>query len=190
MGTAFYVHPNILATSYHVIQGATTITAVRDTTRVRITSLLAFDPKRDVALLYTPLEGPALPLGWEDLEPFAQVQALGFVSEGSVQKIPAVFMAWEQIAGIWHMRLQGPVQPGMSGGPVLNREGRVVGLNRFTAAPDTPSAAVAVGVRAVRRLLDRSLAEPEFMDLAAFARKTGNRPKLQTRDNRLLITDQ
>ncbi|MBS3778993.1 MAG: trypsin-like peptidase domain-containing protein, partial [Desulfovermiculus sp.] len=86
-GTGFYIHPNILATSFHVIQGAKTITAEMDEGKVRIKSLLAFDADLDWALLYTPIRGASLPLGGEFLQPWTKLQTLGFSQGKSMQKI-------------------------------------------------------------------------------------------------------
>lgn len=189
-GTGFYIHPNILATSFHVVQGAETITAELDEGKVQIRALLAFDPDLDLAFLYTPIRGTPLPLGGEFLQPWTKLQTLGFSQGKSLQKIPVVFEDWERIKGIWHLRIQGPVQPGMSGGPVVNDQGRVLGMNRYTSDGSESSRAWAVEIQAVHRTLNQALAQPVFTAVSSFARQTGPGPTLRIEDKSIVITDE
>ncbi|MFP4428880.1 MAG: serine protease [Desulfovermiculus sp.] len=188
-GTAFYVRPNILATSYHLIQGAEIISVQVGEARIQITSVLAYDPDLDLALLYMPLRGTALPLDNDTPRPWTSLESLGFAQGESLQKVSVLFRNLEKIDGVWHLSFQGPIQPGMSGGPVLNPQGRVVGMNRFVSARDHFFSPQAMEVQALRQALDLALASPEFIDVSSFARQTSIQPKLNIEDQHIVITD-
>lgn len=188
-GTAFYVRPNILATSYHVIQGTENISVEAGEFQIQITSLLAYDPDLDLALVYMPLRGTPLPLGGDILEPWTSLQSVGFAQGESLQKVSVLFRNLEKIHDVWHLRMQGPIRPGMSGGPVLDSQNRVVGMNRFATDRDQFFTARAVEARALRQALDEALASLEFIDVNSFASQTSIEPRLLVTDEHILITD-
>lgn len=188
-GTAFYVRPNILATSYHIVQGSEAITVQIGEARIQITSILAYDPGLDLALLYMPLRGTPLPLDTEVPKPWTSLQSMGFARGKSLQKVSVLFQDLEKIHGVRHLCIQGSIQPGMSGGPVLNPQGRVVGMNRFVSDREQFFVPQAVEVRGLHQLLNQALVSPEFLDVKSFARRTSNEPSLHIKDQHIVITD-
>jgi len=133
-GSAFVVHPDgLLLTCYHV---------VKDSARIRVTLrgktypavLVSKDEKRDLAVLQINATGlPFLP--WVDsrsVELGEEVRAFGFplASElGDTLKVTrGTISGVEQEAGQPVFQVDSVVNPGNSGGPLLNERGQVVGV--------------------------------------------------------------
>ena len=190
VGSGFYIQSNILATSFQLVRGAETITAGKGKTVVQVQAVLTFDPDLDLALLYTPARGAPLPLDGHFLEPWSRLQTMGFAQGESVQKVPVLFQEWERFKGIWHLRIQGPVPRGMSGGPVVNDQGRVVGMVRYVAEGKPSSLAWAVDSKTIHRLFNQALDRPVFTRMSSFARQTGAGPRVRVQDQKIIITDE
>jgi S1-C subfamily serine protease len=130
-GTAFYLGPRTLVTADHVVAGCTTITLADGTPL----DLVAWDPELDIAALAAPT--PAA--DWLTLASDARLR-LG-------QRVHAAGFPYYAIAGT-SLHLTGgnvsalagidddqrffsfsaPVQPGNSGGPLIDAQGAVLGL--------------------------------------------------------------
>jgi serine protease Do len=124
--------------------------------------VLAFDPDNDLAALSVMADDlPTIELGKShDLRPGHWVMAVGHpwgvsgaVTGGIVigtgknlPGIPGGHRDW--IAVSLHMR------PGHSGGPLVDNEGRLVGINTMIAGPDV---GFAIPLHTVKRFLKRSL---------------------------------
>jgi S1-C subfamily serine protease len=128
-GTAFFVSKEGDAlTNAHVVEGCKRISV-----KGRVARLIAIDQKNDLALLGTAMTPPK----WATLRPTMQlgedVVAFGFplsgllTSEGNV-----VTGNVRALAGMRedrrYLQISAPVQPGNSGGPLLDRYGNVVGV--------------------------------------------------------------
>jgi hypothetical protein len=144
-GTGFFIGPNgLVLTSNHVIEGASRIGcrtgdgAVHDATVVRLSQL------NDLALLRVDFR-PTHYLGFAphgSLHPgervftigYGAVNFLGFseprFTEGAISALsgPDAEDSWMQITV--------PIQPGNSGGPVVNESGQVVGIIAAFAATE------------------------------------------------------
>ncbi len=130
-GTAFYVNATDLVTAAHVVEGCT---SVRHENGSRLT-VLQVDKALDLAVLVSRETSDAyLPLtGDTETGLGEKIMALGFpyrsllgqgltVTGGNVSALPR----HDDAAA--HLLFSAPVQPGNSGGPVLNRRGEVVGV--------------------------------------------------------------
>lgn len=136
-GTGFVLSPDgLLITNAHVIQGAKTMIAKAENGGLfPIRKILATDPYNDLALLQ--LEGkdlPCLPLAPPGSAVAGSRIAVigsplgleGTLSEGIVsarRKLPGQKREVLQISA--------PISPGSSGSPVLDSQGRVVGVASF-----------------------------------------------------------
>ena len=63
IGTGFYVHNNILATNFHVIEGANKVLVLADKSNaVAVEWVIGYDKVTDLALLFIPHIGTPLPI--------------------------------------------------------------------------------------------------------------------------------
>ncbi|WP_223693155.1 MarP family serine protease [Leifsonia poae] len=149
-GSGWVVSQGRVVTNAHVVAGASAI-VVRDpsTDQPMRASLIAFDPERDLAVLdVTGLTAPPLEIG-EDLSTGDQAYAAGYPGNGPYTVSPErvrdrmiargtdIYQSGSVDRDIYALR--GSVRPGNSGGPLLDSQGKVVGVvfARSTIDPDT-----------------------------------------------------
>ena len=133
-GTGFFLGQKCnVITNEHVISGATTIVLKTSQRRLYLGQLLAKDADRDLAILTT--NAPdcfALELEETDAgvgtEVFAVGNPLGL--EGTVTK-GIVSARRANSSGIKYIQIDAGLNPGNSGGPLVNQRGRVLGVNAF-----------------------------------------------------------
>lgn len=120
-------------TNEHVISGATTIVLRTSKRRLYVGQVLAKDTVRDLAILTTnapecfalQLEEASAGVG---TEVFAIGNPLGL--EGTVTK--GIVSATRTVSsGITYLQIDAVLNPGNSGGPLVNQRGRVLGVNTF-----------------------------------------------------------
>ncbi len=133
-GTGFLITATgLIVTNQHVIDGADEITVQANGQDVTA-AVVASDPANDIALLRANVTGTPLPLGSASGAMRGQdVMTLGFPLveiQGEGQK--AAFGRINAMSGladdIRYMQIDVPVQPGNSGGPLLNQQGAVIGI--------------------------------------------------------------
>src|SRR6266566_1215272 len=136
-GTGIVWDSGLVLTANHVVEQEDDIEVVVDEKRTKAT-LVGRDPATDLALLKVDgLSAPALPRAKvEDLKPGQIVLAIG--RPGSLKAtfgtISAVSSSWRGWRGseIEHLiQTNAPLYPGFSGGPLVDVEGRVVGMNSW-----------------------------------------------------------
>ena len=139
-GSGFFVRPNLIATNYHVIEGAAQGTAklVGKDTTYALEGITATDKTNDLALLK--IRTPII------LVKLAGIQPLLLGDSDGVRIGETVYVAGNPIGlegtvsdGIISSRrdvniterfqMTAPISPGSSGGPVLNRKGKVIGVS-------------------------------------------------------------
>jgi S1-C subfamily serine protease len=135
VGSGFLLSPRLVATVGHVVAGATAIdvTAGSHTSSGR---LVGMDPNNDVALIRTasPLSGHTFQLAGTVPPVGTPVGVIGYpeggplsFSQGTVSGLNRTI----EVAGTAHANMiqtDAPIDPGNSGGPLIDLEGRVVGL--------------------------------------------------------------
>lgn len=132
-GTGFFVSAvGHMITNFHVIEDCAEITVVtHDGARHRAT-VLKQDPANDVALLK--ISASTVPLALSDeIEKGAEVLTIGYpmiAIQGQESKV--TFGNVNALSGIQgdirFTQIDVPVQPGNSGGPLLNEKGEVIGV--------------------------------------------------------------
>lgn len=134
-GTGWVVRPELVVTNAHVVAGIDEPRVDRRDGEVRDARIVSFDARNDIAVLRVPgLPGRALPFG--DAERGLAAALLGYPLDGPYRVTP-VRVGGERRVGARdaYGRLQvnrpivlvrGDVQSGNSGGPIVDRRGRVV----------------------------------------------------------------
>lgn len=132
LGSGFFVAPNIIATNYHVIEGATQASCYinNSTTKYKIDGYLAADKSVDLILLkVSSLNKPALVFTSETVSPGQKVYVIG-----SPKGLPAtisdgIVSGMRDFEGYKLIQMTAPISPGSSGGPVLNSKGQLIGIS-------------------------------------------------------------
>lgn len=134
-GTGFFITPDgYIATNFHVIAGATEV-SVRDSSgRNHVARIVRTDMKNDLAILKIEGQFQALALARSNtVRKGDSVFTLGFpnpniqglavkFTEGTISSLSGI----QDQPNVFQMSV--PIQPGNSGGPLLTREGVVVGV--------------------------------------------------------------
>jgi len=134
-GTGFVVANGRLLTNAHVVQGCNRVTARNAGGQVATAQIGPVDTRRDLAILVVPAAfGP--PLSFRDSPPLRRgdmVVTYGFPLSGLLSSGPTLTTGdISALAGLrdnpMHFQISAPVQPGNSGGPLLDAHGNVVGV--------------------------------------------------------------
>lgn len=184
-GTCFFVARSGLAlTSLHVVEGAKRITVIDAAgTRARA-SVLARDERLDLAALQVDEDEPpgTLALDEDEVDLGDHVFTIGFpelLDLGADPKLTEGSVSGEKGLGLdFLLQTSAPVQPGNSGGPLINDAGHVVGIvalrqNYFSdgaAATNTAFAVKATKIKQAFRSLTMDSAKPARNRRAAIDR--------------------
>ena len=161
IGSGFFVRPDLIATNFHVIQGAAQGTAklVSKRTKYTLEGITATDKDNDLVLLKVIAQDiKPLLLGDSDTVRIgAQVYVVGnpkgmegTFSDGIISSIRT-----EDAQSRFQMTA--PISSGSSGGPVLNRKGKVIGVSVSVHQDlDAQNINFAIPVNKLKRLLTRT----------------------------------
>ena len=179
-GSGFVVAPGRVVTNAHVVMGVPEprVQVLGEGERLAATTVL-FDPERDLAVLAVPdLEAEPLVRG-EDLGRAAPAAVLGYPLDGPYRSSPArvrqvLTATGEDIYGRSGVRRQvyslyATVQQGNSGGPVVDPQGRLVGVV-FAASLDDPDTGYALTLAEAAPVLDAAAGASERVGVGACSR--------------------
>jgi S1-C subfamily serine protease len=176
-GSGFPVGPGMVLTNAHVVAGTQGTTVLSPNGRGLGARVVLFDPERDVAILYVPRLA-LIPLNEGSAHPGTQGAAIGYPGGGGEQVKPAVVNGQVQAEGrdiygqnlvvrsIWIM--QADVQPGNSGGPLVDLDGNVVGVI-FAASTSQPGQAYALTDAEVQPDIDKAQGRTEAVSIGPCA---------------------
>ncbi|MFI4971315.1 MAG: MarP family serine protease [Candidatus Dormiibacterota bacterium] len=144
-GSGFPVGVGYFVTNAHVVSGTSNHVIIMPGGREMKAAVVFFDPEKDVAVLYVPeYTGPGLTFGPAQRGTNAAV--IGYPGGGPEKVVPAVVDGTVPAEGrdIYNENLvtrqiyvmQASVHPGNSGGPLVDLEGRVLGIVFATSAGD------------------------------------------------------
>jgi len=177
VGSAFIVDPaGYVVTNNHVVAGATKITVIlQDNTR-HTADLVGADPKIDIALLKIATRRKLPALSWGDSNKVSVgdwVMAVGnpFGLGGTVTAgiVSALGRDLQQGPFDDFLQIDAPINRGNSGGPTLDVEGRVVGINSAIYSPTGGSVGIGFAIPSniaktiVQKLRDTGHAEHGFL---------------------------
>lgn len=140
-GTGFYLNtPNVLVTNYHVIEGSKQVSIENQTKNRFIAHVLYVNPDADIAFLKIENHQPSIGIPFREVQTVHsrdKVFVLGFpfgmpytITEGIVSNENQL------LDGKNFIQTDAAVNPGNSGGPVVNESGELVGVTtaKFTDA--------------------------------------------------------
>lgn len=141
-GTAWLGPKGYLVTANHVVEGATSLELAQDGKRVGHAEVVVLDPANDIAILRpTFLDGPhiAIPLSGAPALLGEHVFTLGYpapdllglalkMTSGEVSALSGGDLQSNRTDDARFLQISVPVQSGNSGGPVIDRSGRAVGI--------------------------------------------------------------
>src|SRR3984893_6340670 len=131
-GTGFAVgNGNYVLTNFHVVDGCKSVRIANDGTGL----IKILDRQNDVAVIQPdrPIDRPLRFRSRSQLKPGEEIIVIGFPLKGLLSSAPTVTTGIvSSLAGLrddrTRFQISAPVQPGNSGGPVLDRAGNVVGM--------------------------------------------------------------
>lgn len=151
-GSGFFVEPDKIVTNFHVVEGATEITAKHiDTGTVyTIEGVTAFDVENDLVVLKIAEEDTPFMLGNSEIvrkgDPISAVGYLGDRGrsvDGTARGIRS--------SDHW-LQIKAPLKPGWSGCPVLNSNGEVIAVH--ARGSNTPNRCYAIPSNMIKALLN------------------------------------
>jgi S1-C subfamily serine protease len=176
-GSGFPVGTGYIVTNAHVVSGTYTHTILTPGGVEMKGTVVYFDPERDVAVLYVP-EFKAPPLVAGPADRGTEGAVIGYPGGGPEAVSPAVVDGKVSAEGrdIYNSNLitrevyviQGRVRPGNSGGPLVDLDGRVLGLVFATSASD-PSQAYALTDAEIASDIRDAQANPSPKDTSRYA---------------------
>jgi len=132
LGSGFFVAPGTIATNLHVTKDAAGGYArlIGQKKKYEIRGVVGMDSEKDLVLLAV-VGPPAPPLTLADSAQMAvgdEVFAVGNPEglEGTFSQ--GIVSGIRDASGVTLLQITAPISPGSSGGPVLNTQGRVVGI--------------------------------------------------------------
>ncbi len=161
-GSGFVVGDALVATNAHVVAGQRSPTVERDDGRRFTATVVAFDPRRDLALLAVPnLARPAVPVGSSDRGDTGGV--FGHPGGGSLRIAPFLVTRKVEASGrdIYDdavvrrevLELAADLKHGDSGAALVDASGSVVGV-AVSISSDHEGVAYALAVSELRAVLD------------------------------------
>src|SRR6266513_3383696 len=176
-GSGFPVGPGMVLTNAHVVAGTQGTTVLNASGRGLSARVVLLDPGREVAILYVPRLA-LVPLSQAAAHPGTQGAAIGYPGGGGEQVKPAVVNGQVRaegrdiygqnlvVRGIWIT--QAEVQPGNSGGPLVDLDGNVVGVI-FAASTSQPGQAYALTDAEVQPDIDQAQGRTEAVSIGPCA---------------------
>lgn len=158
VGSGFVIsRAGLIATSLHVIgEGRPIEIRTASGERHTVTEIHAWDRKTDLAILRVSATNlPALKLGeTKELNQGAPVVAIGNPRGLAFSVVQGVVSAYREFDSGRMIQLAIPIEPGNSGGPLLDEDGRVVGILEMKSAI-TENLGFATPVEALHALLEK-----------------------------------
>jgi hypothetical protein len=132
IGSGFFVEKGVIATNFHVIEGAASAYArlVTESTKHPILGVLGVDQKNDLALLKIDnTTSPPLSLSsGKDYGIGETVYSVGNPKGLEGTFASGIVSGVRKIKGSDLIQITAPISPGSSGGPILNKDGLVIGV--------------------------------------------------------------
>ncbi|MDE1151330.1 MAG: serine protease [Micavibrio sp.] len=172
IGSGFqFTEGGLIATNYHVVAGAiqnkdnNRLEYLHDRGEKGSLKILIADVGHDLAILQMEKPGKTyVELGRSDLPKGARLFSLGNPHDIGFTIIEGTYNGVNHESFIDKIHFSGSLNPGMSGGPALGHDGKVVGVNVSTAGN---SISFLVPVEPLRALLTEYMQKPQGYDFTS-----------------------
>ena len=162
-GSGFFVAPNIIATNYHVMEGATSASCYLNNSVIeyKIDGYVGIDKTVDLILLkVSTLNKPVIKLAVTTASIGQKVYVIG-----SPRGLPAtisdgIISGMRDFEGTKLLQMTASISPGSSGGPVLNSIGELIGIS-VSQLTDGQNLNFAIPKSYLQILLDFKAATPK-----------------------------
>jgi S1-C subfamily serine protease len=163
LGSGFFVATDTVVTNAHVVRGSAMVTLKRSGGYSRSARVEDVSDSIDLAILKVDvpdLEQIVLPLAMAaDVHVGGEVVAIGSPLGLANSVTRGIVSGMREIDGVRLIQTDAAINPGNSGGPLLDRYGRVLGVNTMKlAARGVESLAFSVSIDYVRRMLGTKFA--------------------------------
>ncbi|MDE0635730.1 MAG: tetratricopeptide repeat protein [Candidatus Poribacteria bacterium] len=167
IGSGFFVKSNLIATNYHVIEGAAKGTAklVGKNTTYNIEGVTATDKTNDLVLLKVTAYGTKpLSLGDSDKVRIGETVYVAGNPKGLEGTFSdGIISSRRDKLTKERLQMTAPISPGSSGGPVLNRKGEVIGVSfAVYKSLDAQNLNFAIPSTYLQKLLEKSKQAERF----------------------------
>ncbi|WP_143871957.1 S1 family peptidase [Catenovulum sediminis] len=140
IGSGFLIEENKVITNYHVVSSYInspaqySIELLSSSDEIIKASLLNFDVVNDLAVLSLPkTTAPKLKLAAQTPQQGAEIYSIGNPHDYGMIVVPGTYNGVTAHSFYQRIHFTGSINPGMSGGPVLDKQGNIVGVNVATA---------------------------------------------------------
>jgi uncharacterized membrane protein required for colicin V production len=161
MGSGWMIAPQTIVTNAHVVAGQSDTRIETNDGQVVDATPIAYNPRNDISILSAPVELPVLPM-LAGAPEGTGAAVIGYPNDGPLTISPARAGETRQVfgedaygSGPFERRmltLRGQVRRGNSGGPILDRAGRVLGTV-FASTTEGPPGGLAIPNPVVRRIV-------------------------------------
>ena len=160
LGSGFFIsNDGKIATNYHVIECAYSlkVTLYSDDSTHTVTSVLGYDKDGDVAIIQIEKQNtPYLEISTDPVKTGDTVYTLGSpLGVMDVFTMGTVSNPSVTVGGVDCIALTAPISSGNSGGPLLNADGKVIGINSMTI-PDAQNLNFAIKANKITNLNTKS----------------------------------
>jgi S1-C subfamily serine protease len=158
IGSGFVINGGYVVTNYHILDGASKITVRTNDDKSFLGELAGFDKTRDVALIRVDTNSlNAIKLGnSNNLKIGEKIIAIGNPLGLSFSASEGIISALDRVGpnGLTeYIQTDVSLNPGNSGGPLINQEGEVVGMNNFKIS-DTEGLGFALRSNSIRESIN------------------------------------
>ncbi|MEB3069535.1 acid resistance serine protease MarP [[Mycobacterium] vasticus] len=169
-GTGFVIAPNRVMTNAHVVAGSDSVT-VESGAKSFDATVISFDPHEDISILAVPdLPLPPLAFASKSAQPDTDALVLGYPGGGVFEATPARIRDTINLEGPDIYRnttvtrrvytIRGTVQQGNSGGPMIDMNGRVLGVVFGAAVDDSDTGFVMTAEEVANQLVKAGESQP------------------------------